>query len=277
MTDRIKIEVRREGAPADPFDEGKFSEKMTHEQRCFALCLYIRGEPWRRIAAYFNAHYRTVQMIKTGPRYKPVRSEFQQLGQEGFMAKYETEIAVAEYAKWKKDHDEDFGADKQHTDHTKPGWNPIKTATAQRGQHQRISTVDGSTVFFEVQWRDSNDGMKPGWYVFDVQGTDGPYGTSALAFDASKRTWSPEATVAAPDVDDEQVKATELFENAKHARAEMELHPSEETVIKFIEAAFAVYAFVDKSEGLPEPSAAEMFERIDWKGFDWTPYYKKLY
>lgn len=270
--DSIKIIVKREMNSSNPFEDGKFAEKMTHQQRCFALCLYIKGEGWRRIAAYFGAHYRTIQMIKTGPRYKPVRSEFQKLGQEDFLAKYLTETELANYNKWKADHEEEASHGRQCDDPNAPGWSPVKGATSSAGQHQKTSTVDGSTVFFDITWRDTNDAKRPGWYVAHKDGEDGPFGTSNRAYDASKRYWDPPPVPVELAVDAEAKEAAQLFEAAKNARVEMEANPSALTVTGFIHAAFNVYRFVDRSEGLLISDARNMLRRIDWKGFDPAPF-----
>ena len=267
-----KITIRRD-VSTSPFDDGKFKEKMTHEQRCFVLCLHIRGEPWRLIAAYYNTHYRTVQMIKTGPRYKAVRTEFNKLGQDDFVAKYETESELAAFAAFKKEQAPELFADRQHADPDKPGWSPRQNATGSKGQHKRTSVIDGSEVFFDVEWRDANDNKRPGWYLFHKNGEDGPYGTSTIAFDAARELWNPITTAKANEpADAETQTAQQLFEAAKAARTAMELNPNSETVEKFVIAAFAVYWFVDKSEGLPELPAHELLPRIDWKGFDPAPF-----
>ena len=130
---------------------------------------------------------------------------------------------------------------------------------------------------FDIEFRNEETNDRPGWYVIYNGSMDGPYGTSGKAWDAARVYWNPVQTVTEAKPDDESAAGQRLFDAAKHARAEMETNPSEATVIAFIEAAFDVYTFVDASEGLPKPTAAQMFDRIDWRGFDWTPYYKKLY
>lgn len=263
MTDNIKITIVREGQLGE-VDDAKFAAKMTHEQRCAALALHTIGASWKHLAAFFKVHYRTIQMIKTGPRYKEVRKAFNAMGQDSFVDHYLSDALREEFKAFQSQRAEE--PVHQSEDPAKPGWAPRKYANGKEGRHEKKSLYDGEPVVFHVEWRFTAGDLQQGWYAIYNEHREGPFANSQLAYDAAEMWWNPATT--APAIDAEKDEADRLFSTAKHARAAMEIEPCGRTITAFEQAAFAVYRFVDKSEGLPEPTEAEMQARIDWRGFD---------
>lgn len=267
-----KINVVRTGQLGAVLDD-KFSIKMTHEQRCAALALHTLGASWKQLATFYNVHYRTIQSIKTGPRYKEVRKAFNDLGQASFVDRYTNADLLEQFKAFQAEHQDE--PTHQAEDPTKPGWSPRKYANGKEGRHEKKSLYDGEPVVFHIEWRFATNDMQAGWYALFNEHKLGPHANSQQAYDAAEMWWNPATTTPMRELDDEEAKAQRLFEAAKQARVAMELSPSDDTVKAFVAAAFAVYRFVDASEGLPEPSDVELFNRIDWRGFDYSPYGKE--
>lgn len=263
----MKIDITRESrGTVIPVDESKFDSKMTHEQRCFALALFTKGESWRRIAAYFGVHYRTVQAIKTGPRYKPVRTEFEKLGQNEFLLKYATEAAMEQYRRW---YDDNPLAEPQTKDAEAPGWTPNQHAKSRAGQHVKRHAIDGSAVQIEIEWRGQDEeGKRYGWFIVEGNSIEGPYATSPAAYEAARPRWDPINNPAMERVDTELDEAERLVDAARTARHNMETYKTPERIDEFVKAAVAVFRFVDASEGLEPKTDEEYKARIDWRGFN---------
>lgn len=171
-----------------PNDDGTpystaFANKLTFDERCFAVALYITRHSIPTIAAFMKVHPDTIRaMVRRSSRhYKLVREEVEKLGQADFLSVY--------LGKFPQRHDEfkKFARDnidikqRQAVDPDKSGYYPDKGANNKHGN----CTVN--THSCAVYWEDE----PRGWYcrmpdtIFpeDPDLIYGPFGTSNIAYE----------------------------------------------------------------------------------------------
>jgi hypothetical protein len=80
--------------------QGRFEAKLTFEQRCSVLALYMSGIHRRVLALAFGIDRRTVAHIynNNSVHYKKVRQELNEMGRETFLRRYLTEEASKKVA-----------------------------------------------------------------------------------------------------------------------------------------------------------------------------------
>jgi hypothetical protein len=273
--------MQRVNNPAlDVVRNGYYDPKMTEEQRCSALALFLNGASWRQVAAFFGVHYRTAQQIGNGPAYKSVREKLDKMGRDAFTAEYLTEATIISFNKWMSENRDQYENlhEKQKHDPNAKGWNPNKQASAKRGDHNVRSEDNGQLVTVHVKWIDATAEAKPGWFwsaPLLSTGLVGPYATSGDAFDGSKRVWDHANYRPRPqDLEQEPIPAPLVnpdfqaaVEKAKKARETMEQRPDKVTVASFAISAMLVFRTAD-----PSITNEDAFDAIDWREFDPVPY-----
>lgn len=149
---------------------GRFEAKLTFDERCSVLALYLSGVHRRVLALAFGVDRRTVAHIynKSSPHYKNVRLELNRLGREAFLKQYLTEDAtrrVAEVADRPEVTLSDDYLKKENKApnipskkwHRKAGVNVLKPEQCEYS-HRVV-----------IAWREEPN---PGWYYQDLDGND---------------------------------------------------------------------------------------------------------
>lgn len=139
---------------------GKFSAKLTFDQRCEVLALSNLGFPKEQLAKMYGIDRRTVTHICTAksPHYKNVREEELSLGESNFKQRYVTDDLVNRALSFKQE----MSANRPKNNplaNEKAGLNPIRGTFC-----QKMHTV-------MIAWRTKDQGVEEsGWYFQDLDG-----------------------------------------------------------------------------------------------------------
>lgn len=147
---------------------GRFEPKLTFDERCSVLALYLSGVHRRVLALAFGVDRRTVAHIynKHSIHYKSVRQELTRLGTNAFIRQYLTEEATRRVSAV-ADHpevtlsDDSLRKEKPAPDipnkkwHRKAGVNVVKPEQCEYS-HRVV-----------IAWREE---PTPGWYYQDMDG-----------------------------------------------------------------------------------------------------------
>lgn len=176
--------------------QGKYSPKLTFDERCGILAAFKKGIGRRLLAATFDLDRRTVSHLynSASPHYRRVREELKRLGDEEFIERYLTEDIMNKIKEASGDPavQAAVALDDKHD------------VKIRRVPSERSNKYKGVTVIqpdqcdythrVEVQWVESHHGL--GWYYKDWDGespdewmNSGPESimTSKTCLDGAKR------------------------------------------------------------------------------------------
>jgi len=156
---------------------GRFDAKLTFDERCAILALYLSGVHRRVLAAAFGIDRRTVAHIynKNSIHYKAVRTKLQELGHQGFLREYLTEEATMRVAKVANDPAVTL-ADKEWRSKTDGDILPSRKKNRKEGLHIIKPDQCEHTHRIMIQWFDEREQLETGeklpmgWWYRDMDG-----------------------------------------------------------------------------------------------------------
>lgn len=156
---------------------GRFDAKLTFDERCSVLALYLSGVHRRVLALAFGIDRRTVAHIynRKSIHYKAVRNRLQELGQAEFLKQYLTEWATEKVAKVANDPSITL-ADKEYRAQPDKGVHPNKRKNRNEGLHVVKPDQCEHTHRIMIQWFDerpiegTEQTLPAGWWYKDMDG-----------------------------------------------------------------------------------------------------------
>jgi len=155
---------------------GRFDAKLTFDERCSVLALYISGIHRRVLAAAFGIDRRTVAHIynKNSVHYKKVRARLQELGQAEFLRQYLTEESTRKAAAVANDPSVTL-ADREWRAQPDTGM-PSKRKNRKEGVHVVKPDQCEYSHRLVIQWFDereeSETTLSAGWWYQDLDGNN---------------------------------------------------------------------------------------------------------
>jgi hypothetical protein len=156
---------------------GRFEPKLTFDERCSVLALYLSGVHRRVLAAAFGIDRRTVAHIYNphSIHYKAVRKQLEVLGREVFIRRYLTEEATVKVRAVQNHREVTLSDDEMREE---PSHAPIPNRKRNRKEGVHVLKPEQCEYSHRVVigWREAvNDdisGSPAGWYYQDLDGND---------------------------------------------------------------------------------------------------------
>jgi len=159
--------------------QGRFEAKLTFEERCSVLALYMSGVNRRVLAIAFGIDRRTVAHIYNphSIHYKSVRAEANSMGRELFMRRYLTEEAI-QRVESVANHPRVTLSDDQTREKPSTANLPSRKRNRREGMHVLKPDQCEYSHRVVIAWRDeitdvvSGNVLPMGWWYQDLDGND---------------------------------------------------------------------------------------------------------
>jgi hypothetical protein len=159
--------------------QGRFEAKLSFDERCSVLALYMSGIHRRVLASAFGIDRRTVAHIynKNSIHYKNVRSKLEELGRDAFIQRYLTEEASERVTAVANNPEVTLSDDQLRKEPVKPPV-PNKRRNRRAGINMLTPPQCDYSHRVMIAWRDqtydpvSGVDLPEGWWYQDMDGNN---------------------------------------------------------------------------------------------------------